>query len=75
MDILDILKSIVYIEGIETRKWRFHMTSLLGHEFRKQALHRLYRISGTGCFKTAPSFTRERMNAALRRFNQLALNN
>jgi|GEM_PF-3361310 len=51
------------------------MTSLLGHEFRKQALHRLYRISGNGCIKTAPTFTRERMNAALRRFNTLALTN
>lgn len=41
------------------------MTSLLGHTFRKQALHRLYRLSGSGDLKKAPSVTRQKMNAAL----------
>jgi hypothetical protein len=75
MDILDILKSIVYIEDIETRKRRFHMTSLLGHEFRKQALFRVARILGTSTLKTALYPARARALAALHRYHSLALTN
>ena len=75
IDILDILKSIVYIEGIETRKWRLNMTSLLGHEFRKQALFRVGRILGKHTMKRAPYPARARALAALHRYHNLALAN
>jgi|JI10StandDraft_1071094.scaffolds.fasta_scaffold15856_8 hypothetical protein len=50
------------------------MTSLLGHEFRKQALFRVGRILGGDCIRTAPYPKRARAIAALHRYRTLALN-
>ncbi|MCM2343098.1 MAG: hypothetical protein NDJ24_00895 [Alphaproteobacteria bacterium] len=51
------------------------MTSLLGHEFRKQALFRVGRILGTDNIKTAAYPARVRALAALHRYHNLALTN
>lgn len=51
------------------------MTSLLGHEFRKQALMRVGRILGNTTLKKAPYPTKARALAALHRYHNLALVN
>lgn len=51
------------------------MTSLLGHEFRKQALFRVGRILGASTMKAAPYPARARALAALYRYHSLALAN
>lgn len=51
------------------------MTSLLGHEFRKQALFRVGRILGKQCLKRAPYPARAKALAALHSYHKLALAN
>lgn len=73
--ILDLLIYILYIVLIETRKRRHYMTSLLGHEYKNQALRHLFKVAGKRTFKNAPSPIRERMSAVLWKYHRLALAN
>lgn len=51
------------------------MTSLLGHEFRKQALFRVGRILGKQTMRQAGYPARAKALAALHRYNHLAFAN
>lgn len=51
------------------------MTSLLGHEFRKQALFRVGKILGGQTMRQAAYPARARAIAALHRYQSLALTN
>lgn len=51
------------------------MTSLLGHEYKNQALRHLFKVAGKRTFKNAPSPIRERMSAVLWKYHRLALAN